>query len=51
MDPSNDSKLPEQLPPTPDAMPLSQPFAFGSRNTLIAVALVIALFFVFGELM
>jgi hypothetical protein len=49
MDPSSNSKLPEQLPPTPDAMPITQPFAFASRNMLVAAALVAALLLAFGK--
>ncbi|KEP53863.1 signal recognition particle receptor subunit beta [Rhizoctonia solani 123E] len=41
------SKLPEQVPPTADAMPISEPFTMGSRTTLIAVSLVMAILIAF----
>ncbi|CAE6481809.1 unnamed protein product [Rhizoctonia solani] len=41
------SKLPEQVPPTADAMPISEPFAIGSRTTLVAVSLVLAVLIAF----
>ncbi|CAE6495616.1 unnamed protein product [Rhizoctonia solani] len=41
------SKLPEQVPPTADAMSVSQPFAIGSRTALIAVSLVLAVLIAF----
>ncbi|CAE6520898.1 unnamed protein product [Rhizoctonia solani] len=41
------SKLPEQVPPTADAMPISQPFAIGSRAILIVASLVLAVLIAF----
>ncbi|KAJ1309897.1 hypothetical protein OPQ81_006658 [Rhizoctonia solani] len=41
------SKLPEQVPPTADTMPIAEPFFIGSRTTLIAASLVLAVLIAF----
>lgn len=44
----NDSTPPKLHATTPDAMSVAEPFSFGSRNTLAAVALVVALLVTLG---
>jgi hypothetical protein len=50
MNDGNEGATPNHHVPTPDAMSVAQPFAFGSRNSLAVAALVFALLVTLGEL-